>query len=93
MAQEGKVSCSHPINDEVRGLPRCVWLWDTRLGDLLNAVSLLLQEVCPACVMLKPSANVRVSFIDGSRPWAASRTPEAPESKLWLWLKFIYQAW
>lgn len=32
--------------------------------------------------MLKPSANVRASFIDGSRPWAASRSPEAPESKL-----------
>lgn len=72
----------HPINDEVRGLPRCVWLQDAHLGDLLNAVSLLLQEVCPACVMLKPSANVRASFIDGSRPWAASRSPEAPESKL-----------
>ena len=72
----------HPINDEVRGLPRCVWLQDAHLGDLLNAVSLLLQEVCPAFVMLKPSANVRASFIDGSRPWAASRSPEAPESKL-----------
>lgn len=72
----------NPINDEVRGLPRCVWLQDAHLGDLLNAVSLLLQEVCPACVMLKPSANVRASFIDGSRPWAASRSPEAPESKL-----------
>ena len=63
----------HLINDEVRGLPRCVWLQDAHLGDLLNAVSLLLQEVCPACVMLKPSANVRASFIDGRRPWAASR--------------------
>lgn len=72
----------HPINNEVRGLPRCVWLQEAHLGDLLNAVSLLLQEVCPAFVMLKPSANFRASFIDGSRPWAASRSPEAPESKL-----------
>lgn len=63
----------HPVSDEVGGLPRCVWLQGAHTGDLLSAVSLLLlQEACPACVMLKPSANVRVSLTDGSRTWAAS---------------------
>ena len=55
----------HLINDEVRGLPRCVWLQDAHLGDLLNAVSLLLQEVCLDCQvsLLYATVSTYIPFV------------------------------